>query len=139
MIVVPRELVEGTLIKSIERRTVQVIQDWRDVLVDKGDDGCEIRNESLEDRRNSLLGGLEEEASEVVAFEESLRIIDAAGDIARVHADERVGCACVSAELDHIRVFGRKNCHIGLMPYQKNVAERISRISDELTNAGTTP
>jgi hypothetical protein len=32
--------------------------------------------------------------------------------------------------LDHIRVFGRKNCHIGLMPYQKNVAERISRISD---------
>ncbi len=75
-----------------------------------------------------MLGGLEEEASEVVAFEESLRIIDAAGDIARVHANERVGCACVSTELDHIRVFGCKNCYISLMPYQKNITERISRI-----------
>jgi hypothetical protein len=30
--------------------------------------------------------------------------------------------------LDHIRVFGCKNCYISLMPYQKNITERISRI-----------
>ncbi len=68
MIVVPWELVECTLIKSVKCRAGQDAQDWGDALIDQQNDWSEIRHESFQYRRNPLLRSLEEEAAQVITL-----------------------------------------------------------------------
>jgi len=123
MIPITRELIESTLIESIECGAVQQCQHRRDVLIDEGQHRPEIRYDTRQSGRNPLLGCLEEEATEIVPLEQGLRVVDPARQIAGIYPDERVYCASVSAELNDLGIFGGKDSNIGLKLCELEVLE----------------
>jgi hypothetical protein len=114
MIPIPRKLLKRTLIKSQKRRTIQNSQHRINRPIQNIQKRCQVRQDATEHARNHLLSSLEEETAEIVSLEEGLSVVDSAGDVAGIDADEGVGCAGVAAELDDFGVFDCEDGYVGL-------------------------
>lgn len=118
MVPSPRELVESTLIERIQSRTIQQLSNRGDILINKRYNRCKIRDDTLQDRRDGLLRCLEKETAEVIALKKCHAIQNAAGDVSWIDADEGVGRAGVSTELNDFGVFGGEDRDVGLRGFR---------------------
>ena len=95
---IPGKLIKLTLINTLQLRTPQLARDRAHrtrQLTQRRRDG---REQSLEEIRRRLLRGLVREAGGVIALEEGLRVVDAAGEVGDVDACEGVDFAGVAAD-----------------------------------------
>ena len=95
---IPGKLIKLTLINTLQLRTPQLARDRAHrtrQLTQRRRDG---REQSLEEIGRRLLRGLVCEAGGVIALEEGLRVVDAAGEVGDVDAREGVNFAGVAAD-----------------------------------------
>ena len=114
IVIVPRKLVERALVELIERRAVQILDHGVEVSVDERHHARDVSDPAAQRAGQSLLDRLEGETADVVALQQVGRGVDAAGQVARVDADERVGRARVAAYAYDVGVFGGEDHEVGL-------------------------
>lgn len=122
MIACTRVLVQGRLIKGGQRLAIQKLRHRRDILIDQTENRRQIRNESFQGGRNSLLGSLERETAKIVALQQRLRIVETTRQISGIHAREAVHGASVAANFDDVGVL---HCEDGNVGYCRDGAVRI--------------
>lgn len=106
------ELVEKTIIKLAQLWAAQSTNDWSDILVQQRRNRRKVANNIVQCIWNTLLQKLKAEASKVVAGEECLSIVDAAREVGKVDASERVDFAGVTAEFESAWVCEVADCDI---------------------------
>lgn len=126
-------LIQQTLIKIQQSRTIQQTSHRIDVLIQQTNDRGEVSDGGGEKVGDTLLSGLEEEAAKIVALEEGGSVKCASSDITKVRTGKGVWRAGVATNLDNLWVFLRKDQDIGLF------ISGVSNQGERLTTAGMAP
>lgn len=101
---VARVLVEQALVEVSKLRAAKIASNRLDRLVDQVKHGAKLAEGLLESGGEALLQQVEGKASEAVLGGQRRRVVDTAGQVRDVQADEAVGRAGVATELDSLGV-----------------------------------
>lgn len=125
IILISWELIECTLIKREQSRTIQLSQNWRNILIHQGQHWRQVTDNSAKHIWNSLLRRLKCKTSEIVSLQKSLRVVDSTRNGGWVYTREGVDGPCVTAYLYNIWVFGceYRNIRLDLLDHDRGYKE----------------
>lgn len=112
IVLATRELVEKTIIKLAQLWAAQSPNDRTDILVQQRRNRRKVADNIVQCIWNTLLQKLKAEASEVVAGEECLSVVDSAREVGKVDASESVDFAGVTAEFESAWICEVADCDI---------------------------
>jgi len=111
---ISRKLLELTHINLRQLRTTQTPNNARDLIIQHAQRLRDIGKQALQDIRRALLQGLVSETLQIIPLEQSLRVEDAAGEIADVDASKGVGGASIAADGEEFGVLSDVGQQVGL-------------------------
>lgn len=103
------------MIPSQQRRTVQRGRNWRNGVIDRGQNRRKhVRSRTRERSRNSLLSSLEHETSKIVALQKICTRIHTTSEVTKIHWGVGVYGAEIATKQEKLRVLGGRDCEIAL-------------------------